>query len=59
MATIITAGLGAMLFLFYQGFVRGNLYGGTTGAATNANELFLSPDDRAMGLENVVANPFP
>jgi hypothetical protein len=59
LATVITAALGSMLFLFYQGFVRGNLYGGTTGADINVKELHLSGADRSLGLEMVVSSPFP
>lgn len=56
LAVLITAALGSMLFLFYQGFVQGNLYG----TAGDSNSLFkLVPDENAFGLERAVALPFP
>jgi hypothetical protein len=59
LAVMITAALGSMTYLFYQGFVRGNLYGGTTGSEINSKELFLRGDDKSLGLEFTVAAPFP
>lgn len=64
LATVITAALGAMLVLFYQGFVRGNLYGGAAGGDVNAKrpgftEIGISVSDKSMGLEHMVASPFP
>jgi hypothetical protein len=56
LATMITVALGSILFLFYQGFVVGNLYG-TQGEMSNA--AFGLVSDNSFGLERVVALPFP
>ncbi len=57
LATVITVAMGSMLFLFYQGFVQGNLLG----SAGDYNETIfgLAKENRAMGLEKAVALPFP
>ncbi len=53
----IVAALGSMLFLFYQGFVQGNLYG--SAGEFNEKVYLLAADNKAFGLEKVVALPFP
>jgi hypothetical protein len=53
---LITAALGSMLFLFYQGFVQGNLYGT---AGDNNSVFLLAADENSFGLERTVSLPFP
>jgi hypothetical protein len=56
LGVLITAALGSMLFLFYQGFVQGSLYG----TAGDNNPLFLlAQDENSFGLERTVSLPFP
>jgi hypothetical protein len=59
MASLITAGFLSMLWLFYQGFVQGNLYGSTGDRHWNQDIFRLHEDDKAMGLEKAVSLPFP
>lgn len=54
---LIIAGLGSLLFLFYQGFVQGNLYG--SAGELNPGLYLLDEDDKALGLEKAVSLPLP
>ena len=56
LTTLIFAGFVSFLWVFYQGFVQGNLYG----ADSEENGFFgLAQNDRGCGLERVTSFPFP
>ena len=57
LATTIVAALGAGLFLSYQGFVYGNLYG--SAGEYNEGVYLLPKEHKSMGLERVVSLPMP
>ena len=49
LAAVVVVAVASLGWLFYQGFVLGNLYGGSA----------LGGDIKALGLETVAALPFP
>ena len=57
LASVAMAAVASLLWLFFQGFVQGNLYGG---GERGQNQFFgLAENDKALGLERTVALPFP
>lgn len=56
--TLVVLGIGSFLWIFYQEFVQGNLYGSDT--PRNIEQYFPElGNDQALGLEQVVSLPFP
>ena len=54
---LIVAGLCSGLYLFYQGFVQGNLFGS---AGKDANKMYLlAEDNKQMGLHKAASLPTP
>jgi hypothetical protein len=55
---VVVAGAASLIWLFHQGFVLGNLYGGQDLA--NAYESHAwAQENKALGLEKTVSFPFP
>jgi hypothetical protein len=55
MAVTVVAAIGSLLWLFYQGYVVGSLYGGSK----NWNVLGTVQGNKALGLEKAVSLPIP
>ena len=56
LGVLIVAGLCSGLYLFYQGFIQGNLYG----SAGEANNVYLlATENKQLGLHKATALPLP
>ncbi len=61
LAFVVVAGAASLVWIFSQGFVLGNLYGGRETAQVygDPNEYGWAQENQALGLEKTAALPFP
>jgi len=57
LAIVVVAGAASLVWIFSQGFVLGNLYGGRETAQVYGDRW--AQENQALGLEKTAALPFP